>query len=200
MILSYAKAQKAGYSRNARLDVQKMNECVYLSANDFINGKMSYGHNISESKNNFRMHGIAFRNHLRIVNGSSVIKLNKDSIFGYRDRKNGCYRFYKNDVYQILNPSGKFLLYSNTSITGQPKNIHRVTNYFFSENANSPLYPLSKMNLKTVLSKDVNFNVLLDVYFPCDKDLIAFDKVNDSYLLNRIYDLSEQTICRMTHN
>ena len=129
--------------------------------------------------------------------GDSVIKLNKDSIFGYRDKKNTCYRFYNKVAYKIINPSEKILLYSTTSLEGIPRNRHNVTNYFFSANPDSPLYALSKWNLKTVLYNEVLFHELLDVYFESDKELIAYDRMNNVYLLNRIYELSKQKLTQL---
>jgi hypothetical protein len=146
------------------------------------------------------LNSISFRSPLVIKIGSRVIKLNKDSIFGYRNNKGICFRFFNNRIYKVLDPKGKLLLYSTTSIIGEPRNIHRVTNYFFSENSSSPIYPLSKLDLKRVLPNDVSFQMLLDVYFPGDKDLLAYDGSNNLYLLNRVYKLSLQPICKMNHN
>jgi hypothetical protein len=197
-VISFSiKAQKPGYSRDDKLLDQKAKEGLYLSAEDFINGNISYNHTITDNSYKFHLHDVSFLSPIKIVTGNKVIKLNKDSIFGYRDQKNICYRFYNKSAYKILNPGEKILLYSSSSITGEPKNTHRVTNYFFSENANSPLYPLSKWNLVRVLSKDVPFQILLDVYFPGDKDLMAYDSSNRTYLLNRVYELSKQAICKM---
>lgn len=75
-----------------------------------------------------------------------------------------------------------------------------MIHYFFSVNASSPLYPLSKGNLRTVLADDTYFQILLDVYFPFDKDLSTYDDINKRYLIERIYELSEQPICKMNHN
>jgi hypothetical protein len=194
------KAQKPGNSRDDKLIDQKAKEGVYLSAQDFMNGIISYSHTITDNSYKFRLHDVSFESPIKIVTGNKVIKLNKDSVFGYRDQKNVCYRLYNKNAYKILNPAEKILLYSNTSITGEPRNTHRVTNYFFSENANSPLYPLSKWNLKRVLSKDVPFQILLDTYFPGDKDLMAYDSLNKRFFLNRVYELNKQAICKMNTN
>jgi hypothetical protein len=197
-VISFSiKAQNPGYSRDDKLIDQKAKEGVYLSANDFTNGKISYSHNITDNSYKFRLHDVSFKSLIKIVTGNKVIKLSKDSIFGYRDKMDVCYRFYNKVAYKILNPAEKILIYSSTSITGEPKNIHRVTNYFFSENVGSPLYTLSKWNLKRVLSKDISFQILVDVYFPGDKDLIAYDNLNKRYLLNRVFELSKRDICKI---
>ncbi len=185
------------FSLNSAVIAQKGNEGIYLSANDFANGKISFSHNITDGKYKFRLRDISCKSHIKIIAGNKIIRLNKDSVFGYRDKKNTCYRFYKKAAYKIMNPAEKILLYSSTSMEVEPKNSHRVTNYFFSENANSPIYPLSKWNLKTVLYKDGFFHVLLDVYFSCDNELTAYDSFNKIYLLNRVYEESKQTLSKI---
>jgi hypothetical protein len=173
-------------------DIVSNYEGVYLSANDFTNGKVSFENNQINKKYKFYLHEIYHTSSIKIISGDSIIKLNKDSIFGFRDKKNTCHRFYNKVEYEILNPSEKILLYRCSSFVGGSKNIRTVTNYFFSANADSPIYPLSKWNLKTVLYKEVLFHELLDVYFHCDKQLIAYDGFNKIYTLNRIYKLSKQ--------
>jgi len=185
---------------NNHLTAQSRGEGVFLSANDFKNGKISYRHNKTDTKYKFHLNNISFRSPLKIVTRDTVVKLDKDSIFGYLDKNNICYRYCNKSVYKILNPSGKILLYSNTTIEGWPKNMHRITHYFFSVNASSPVYLLSKSNLRTVLADDTYFQILLDVYFPFDKDLSTYDDINKRYLIERIYELSEQPICKMNHN
>ena len=184
------------FGLDAEVMSQRVNQGVYLSANDFTNGKISFVNNQRE-KYKLYLHEVFKTSSIKIIIGDSIIKLNKDSIFGYRDKKNTCYRFYNKVAYKIINPSEKILLYSTTSLEGIPRNRHNVTNYFFSANPDSPIYTLSKWNLKTVLYKDVLFHELLDVYFESDKELIAYDSFNKIYTLNRIYELSKQKITKL---
>jgi hypothetical protein len=193
-----AKAQIAGNTLDMGFVGQKNSEGVFLTAKDFTNCKISFSQSLTDRKYKFHLYDVSFRTPIKIVIGDNVIKLDKDSIFGYRDKKNVCYRFYNKVIYKILNPDEKILLYSTTSIKDEPKNIHRITNYFFSRNADCPLYPLSKWNLKTVFCKNINFNALLDVYFPDDKDLTAFYNAEKTHLLNRVYEMCEQPLCKMS--
>jgi len=179
------------FSFSTELIAQKINEGVYLSANDFTSGKVSFVNNQSK-KYKLYVHNAYNKSTIKIIIGDSVIKLNKDSIFGFRDKDNTCYRFYNKVAYKIINPSEKILLYSTTSSVGAPKNTHWVVNYFFSANANSPICALSKWNLKTVFSSDVTFIELLNTYFQSDSELIAYDNINKKYNLNRIYEMHLQ--------
>jgi hypothetical protein len=178
------------FSFHTGLLAQKESEGVYLSANDFTNGKISFVNDQAKKRYQLQLNEFFNTSSIKIIIGDSVITLHKDSIFGYRDKKNICYRFYKKAAFEILNPSEKILLYSNTSAVGIPKNNYRVTNYFFSVNARSPIYPLTIWNLKTVLYKDVHFHELVDVYFHYDNELTAYDSLNKIYFLNRIFEES----------
>ena len=179
------------FSFTIEVIAQEGNQGVYLSAKDFTNGKISF---VNDQSKKYKLHWNEPFNSstTKIIIGDSVIKLNKDSIFGYRDKKNVCYRFYNKVAYKIINPTEEILIYSKTSSEGVPKNNHTVTKYYFSPNACSQIYPLTKWQLKTVLINDVTFNKLLDVYFHNDNDLFAFDNNNKVYYLNYVYKLSKQ--------
>jgi hypothetical protein len=187
------------FSWNAELIAQTAYEGVYLSANDFTNGKISFANNHPDNK--YQLHLYEFFNtpSIKISIGDSVITLAKDSIFGYRDNKNTCYRFYKKAAFEILNPSEKILLYCNTSVAGTPRNSHLVTNYYFSVTAGSPIYPLTKENLKAVFGKDFHFHELIDMYFHYDNELTAYDSLNKIYFLNRIYEESNQGLNKINN-
>lgn len=47
---------------------------------------------------------------------------------------------------------------------------------------------------------DVLFNVLLEVYFQNDNELIEYDNLHKIYILNRIYELSKQHNMSLTNN
>jgi hypothetical protein len=180
------------FSLCSELMAQNANEGIYLSANDFTKGKLAFENAPGETKYKLHLNEIFNSAVVKVTMQGSVIELKKDSIFGYRDMDNNCFRFYKNDAYKIINSTEKILLYSQTISVGSPRNIHFVTNYFFSENAGSAIYSLSKLNLKAVLYNDVRFHELLDIYFHSDDELTSYDSINKVYNINRIYDLSKQ--------
>ena len=184
---------------NYELNAQKRNQGIYLSAADFKNGKISYMPE-SASKYSLHLNDLYSGSTVKIKMGKKVVRLKKDSIFGIRDKNGLCFRFFNKVSYKILNPSERILLYSTSSVVGAPRNIQRVTNYLFSENADSPVYPLSKQNLKLILSKDIFFHVLLDIYFSGDRDLTAYDSLNKMTMLNRVYEECNHAVCKMNGN
>jgi hypothetical protein len=173
------------------LIAQKAIEGVYLSANDFTNGKIAFSNDSPGKKYQLCMNEFSDAPSIKITLGVSVITLAKDSIFGYRDKKGTSYRFYKNDLLTILNPAEKILLYSKTSRVGSPRNINLVTNYYFSETAGSPIYALTKHNLSVVFGKDVHFMELLNMYFHFDSELTAYDSQHKVYFLNFVFNESK---------
>jgi hypothetical protein len=193
-LLVNARTSEPASPLKVNADRIKNYQGVYLSANDFTNGRVSFVNNQSSKKYKFYSHDFFNTSTVKIVVGDSVIMLNKNLIFGYRDKRNTCYRFYNKTAYKIINPSEKILLYSRTSMVGNLKNSHNVTYYYFSENANSPIYPLSKWNLKAELFNNVSFIRLLEVYFRNDAELLEYDSNNKVYFLNRVYALSDKKI------
>ncbi len=170
---------------------QFLNEGIYLSTADFNRGRISYP-KIQGKKYKLILHELVNTSKLKVIIGDSTIILKKDSIFGYQDKNNKAYRFYKNTKYLILNPKEKLLLYS-TNFLGGPKNNQMVTNYFFSTDSNSPINKLTKSNLKTVFLSDTAFYELLDIYFNSDKALIEYDKYLKTYKLNKIEKLNNNS-------
>lgn len=171
---------------SAEMFAQKVNEGIYLTANDFTSSKISYENN---QKYKLYLHEPFNQSTIKITNGNEVTTLNKDSIFGYRSNDNTYYRFYNKSEYEIMNPSEKILLYSTTSSEGSFKNKRTVTKYFFSVNASSPIYPLSKSYLKTAFFNQIKFIELLNTYFQNDDELMAYDNTNKIYNLNRTYEM-----------
>jgi hypothetical protein len=162
-------------------------EGVFLSAMDFTNGKIAFANNHSGKKYQLRLNEFFNAASIKIIIGDSMITVAKDSIYGYHDKNGKSYRFYRKTVFEILNPAEHILLYKNTAEEGSLKNKTLVTNYYFSETAGSPIYPLTKQYLSMVFSNDIQFVDLLNLYFHFDNELTAYDGANKIYFLNHIY-------------
>jgi len=174
------------------LNAQNINQGVYLSANDFTSGKISYINENGNEKYKFYLHEFLNASTIKIIKGDKIIKLKKDSIYGFRDKNNNSYRFYKNDEFKIINHSSNIILYSKSTLEGDLKNKHLVLIYYFSATADSPVYELTKWNLKSVFINDVPFQKLLDVHFQSDNELSAYNSQSKTYDLNHIYDISKK--------
>lgn len=175
-------------------NIKKINEGVYLTVNDFLNNKISFVNSQADKKYKLSINEIFNSSVIKIRIGTTVIKLNKDTVYGYRDKNNNCFRFYNKAEYKIINSSENFILYSKTSTKGGLRSSHTVTSYYFSERKNQVIYQLSKSNLKKVFWKEVSFIELLNNYFESDNDLISYDNTTKTYRLDQIYNLSKQKI------
>ena len=137
------------------------------------------------------MHDSFFKNYITIENGDSEIKLNKDSIFGYRDNHTISHRFFNKNIYTILNPGEEILLYSKESLsTG--KGSPAIKNYYFSKNFRSPVLELSIGNLKIAFKDNISFCEILNTYFKVNADIPEYDSAYKMYKLNYLLLLSKQ--------
>ena len=175
------------FSFNTGLIAQNESEGVYLSANNYTIGKVSYSNNCPGRKHQLCLNEFSNSSSISIKIGDSVITLAKDAIFGFRDKQGKNYRFYKKSVFEILNPAEQILLYKNSLEVGSPKSKTLVINYYFSENAASPIYPLTKHNLGIVFGNDVHFMELLNMYFHFDNELTVYDSLHKVYFLNCVF-------------
>jgi len=174
------------------LKAARAGEGIYLSAADFASGKVSFENNLDDSGYKLNVHGVFDKTRVKIIVGGSVRILDKDSVFGYRDKHDANYRFVNKDAYKILNAPGNLLLYSKTSLDGGHKNRHVITGYYFSRDENAAVYELTKENLIKVFYTDLRFTGLLDVYFHNDNELTAYDSRNNKYIINYLFETSNK--------
>lgn len=159
---------------------------VFLNAADFRSKRITYTE-IYGKKYRFHPNNFLCTSFIKITIGDSVYKLKKDSVFGYRTKENKCYRVYRNEEYEIINPNEKILIYSKTFFTGYKTN--QVTKYFFSIFSDADIYPLTKYNLKQATVGDLPLHDQLDIYFRNDEDLIEFDSFYNMYKINKVYQI-----------
>lgn len=189
------------FSYHPVLIAQQDAEGVYVSAEDFMAGKTSHVNFPGSEKYHLRMNEYFNTSFIKIIKGDSTINLMKDSIFGFRDRKGISYRLDHRTAYEILNPHEKILIYKRTSLENFYKSSRIATNYYFSINAYSPIYPLTVWDLKKVYSREIPFIQLLQYFFSSDEELIVYDSIHHEYFLNCIYEISKQNpVIKTVHN
>jgi hypothetical protein len=119
---------------------------VYLGANDFASGKLSYEINCSTEKHKIKLNEFLNKDFITVVHDKKPHNLNKKDIFGYKDFNGMTYRFVGNSHYVILNPAEKILLYKHTIVAS--KNQKDAIHYFFSLPGNDKIQSLTLTNLK----------------------------------------------------
>ena len=159
---------------------------IYKSAGDFLNGKLTH----QGKHTRIKLHEV-FKKELLVVkyNDSTYTYFKKD-LFGYVDKDGLTYRFFNNEIYPILNPTEKILIYKQTYGLGI-KNSPIVTKYFFSKEAGTEILPLTLKNLERVYSADTLFDGFLEIHVKNDNELAEYDYIHKMYKLNRLFELSK---------
>ena len=175
---------------------QSTTQGIYLSANNFDCNKISFAP-VEGKRYKMFLHEVFYKPIVKIASGDSSYTFNKAAVWGYRDRDNIVYRFYKKHVYSLLNPGEVILLYSRTYLGGY-RNSQTVVSYYFSTDANAPVELLTKGNLKNSFSADTAFHDLLDIHFRNDIELIGYDSFYKMYKVNHVLQLAQQSLSKKT--
>ena len=158
---------------------------LFLNDGDFLLNKISF-----VDSRRILMHNFLQKPYITIKLKSSKISIDKDSVFGFVDSEGRNYRISGRRTYTILNPGESILIYFLQYRTGEPKYPEMTRVYFFSNNACSPLVPLTRSNLETYFAYNHKFIEFLELYFRSDFELTEFDNIHQKYKLNVLLDLS----------
>ncbi|WP_109697902.1 hypothetical protein [Chitinophaga deserti] len=155
---------------------------LYLSAEDFAEGKVSYGaaHHKIKADVPFQ-HG-----KVKVVNGDKQILLDKNVLYGYRDKHQQDYRFVGNNAYKILDAAG-FPIYSREVETSKGKGRIKETKFYFSAQPGSDVMELTIGNLKRAFPDNGKFHQQLDMQFRSNDELARFDEYSKAFTLKTIY-------------
>jgi hypothetical protein len=172
--------------------VQAQNSAVsgiYLNVHDYETGKLFY------TRGKIKLRDFLASSFVNVVIDGKPTKLNKNSIFGYRNSKNETYRFYKkhDEEFLILENKAVVLYSSYTRISSNNgKTNHLVQAYFFSKTTDSEILPLTISNLKKAFPDNIKFHDMLDTEFSSDEALSAFSEPNKMYTINYLLTKSDQ--------
>ncbi len=162
---------------------QKKEIGVFLSYSDYQENTLSFSNKGSKNYK-LRIHPIFKTSFITIQKDKETFNHKKDSIYGYQKGEEA-FRFYNQSEYKIVQSLNDFFIYSKLSFP-KGKGSIQETHYFFSKETNSPIFKLTRMNLKTSFPKNSKFHDLLDQNFKNDSDLINFDEFYREYKLIRI--------------
>lgn len=167
---------------------------VYKSYQDFKSGTPTYSLNCN-SNNAIKLNDFISSCYIDINVGGKKIKLDKDSIYGYKNCKNETYRFYKkhDEEFLILESKGIIIYASYVDVSSNNgKTNNRVEEYFFSKTEDSEILPLTLINLKKAFPSNLKFHDMLDEEFSGGKPLNEYSKANHIYEINLL--LNQSTI------
>jgi hypothetical protein len=164
---------------------------LYMTYHDFVQHKLTYEMACTDSRNKIKTNELLGSSHLSVIYNGEKHSLDKSQVFGYRSCGNKNYRFFKNEVYQIMDTADFFIYYQYKSEEQtRGKGLVKMDEYYFSRNGNDDLQSLSSDNLKKAFPKNARFHYALDANFKSDKDLIAYDKYQNMYKIKYLYNES----------
>lgn len=160
---------------------------IYKNWQDYKSGLPAYTLNCHSSKEKIKLHHVFAKNYIDIIKDGVKKRLYKDSIFGYADCKQITYRFYKSydEEYRILENKGIVIYLSYVKVSPyNAKSIRLAPAYFFSAGLNTPVYPLTVLNLKKAFPDNVKFHDMLDVAFGDGTPVYSYDAEHKMYSIN----------------
>jgi len=155
---------------------------IYTSLNDFMNHKISY-----ETSTRIILNEFTASKYVKVLDNGNTVKLAKKDLFGFRDNNNMDYRFYKNELYQILDATYFFIYthYASSTVVKGKGNEKKETLYF-SVKGTDNLQPLTVENLKKAFPDNLKFHDLLD-NVRNDADLVKYDAYTKDIKVNYLY-------------
>lgn len=109
----------------------------------------------------------------------------------YRNHGGQNYRLLKKAHYIILD-TAHFYLYSYNKLVQGEKIARPTTCYYFSQDAASPIMPLTVANLEKTFAGDASFCYKLHTDFKSDKDLISYVPSLKTYKIKYAYGQSSK--------
>ena len=165
----------------------KTSSGIYLTADDFKNGKLSYEGWSGDSSHKLELHDVLDKPYIHVKHGNDTQKFNKSDIYGFRDSNGRSYRFIGNKEYEIRDTAALYI-YSMKHSARNPKGapIGIATSYFFSVAADGNVIPLTIANLKNTFPENHKLHDSLDMMFKNDSQLTQVDDFHKMFKVNRV--------------
>lgn len=160
---------------------------LYLTIKDFLNHHLSYNNGDKIILNEFLA-----SSKIKVITSGESKTLAKKQVFGFHNSSNEDYRFYKNELYQIITTEPWFVYkhYASTSVQGGKGNVKKEF-YYFSVKGTDELIPLTVENLKKSFPDNLKFHDLLDL-IKNDADLVSYDSYRNELKVEYLYQKSLQ--------
>jgi hypothetical protein len=149
---------------------------IYLTFEDFENGKLTYGFNPHQKNYSLWPQGFFKNKDIELKTPDTTIIYKRSDVWGYTDHKGRLIRIFDNHHYKVLCDKGIiiYIIYSPTR-----------TSYHFSKTLNDSIFRLTKKNLATVYAD--NPDLLNRINSIKKKHWLIWDDKKESLLLNELY-------------
>jgi len=177
-------------SLNPELLAQKATSGVFLSADDFVKNKISFANTKTMSAYKIHLHKLVSIFTIKIVHGDSVVKLRKETIFGYRDSKMNDFRIVHGQEYKIQENKSLVIYSANQRVYfggGHMQSSIMVPVYYFSLGPEGKIQPLTIPALKKAFPDNLKFHDLLDVEFGDGAAISDFNREQNMFQVNFLF-------------
>lgn len=157
---------------------------LYLTAEDYLNHKLSYESDGSKGNKVF-LHAVFGGYKVVVVQNGQKHAFSKGEIFGYRLNDQD-YRYFNNSAYHIIDTKG-FYIYGYSKLVPAGKGVKDAESFYFSSKADNEIKPLTMDKLQMVFAKDPRFLYSIQGFFRSDNELTAYDANLKEYKLKYLY-------------
>lgn len=186
ILLVWTSISLTAFSLYAQPNTSKAQSGLYLTAEDYQNGKLTLPATRGES-HKIRLKDFWGSRYLEVVHGGQKYRFHKDSIYAYQDYKGKVFRFFRNYSNEFLLLESKSLvIYSMDETDTKGKGVRRVTLYFFSTDLKQPVQPLTIENVKNAFPQNHKLHNELDKYFKKDQELVVYDDRHKAFRINHV--------------
>jgi hypothetical protein len=159
---------------------------LYKNESDFVSNNLT--HKISCTSKEASIKADNFftsASKILIKENGKKYTVSKNEFFGYLDCNNKAYRFYGNDIYEIVDTAG-FYMYRRTYLPAGKGSV-KVTAYYFNKPGSDELLALTKQNMEKVFASDIQFRYAVESEFRTDKDLVSYDSYLKKFKVKYLY-------------
>jgi len=158
---------------------------IYLNFSDYKNDKLTYENTLSKESPKIHIHEFFWNvPTIAVTQNGKKHAYKKSDIYGFKDRNNDVYRFYKNSEYRIIEAAQMYIYVLREHIA-QSKGFKVVNRYYFSVTPETDIKPLTLGNLKDAYSKNEKFIDLLDQYFNSE-NVLEYDTLHKTFKVNYV--------------
>ena len=159
---------------------------IYLTANDFIIGRLYYAcAGRSMSKESY--YDLLAKSHFFVIRPDYAWRrIDKKDVFAIKGCEGQIVRVVQGINYYLLNPDENILIYKAMLNPVSKGNVIKVK-YGFSIDSVSEIKDLTIDNLKAAFLNNPRFGVAINANFKDDSDLNSYNKMSKCFELNRVY-------------
>lgn len=159
---------------------------VYLSFSDFQKDSLSYGIDCRKEKHRIRLEDFLNRRFITVLHRDEKLRLEKAVIYGVLYCDGSLQRFSGKQHYRLEEQGIVWIFSQDFTVSHGRGGGHREKRFFFSKGGNGSIQLLSLLNLKNAFPDRHDLHDELDLRFPSQQDLAAFDNYHNQYKVNHL--------------